>query len=387
MSSSPKQFVQCNRSVRSLLHLQENASTARTLNLIAIWSKHGLSQDYHQNPMFMTSLLNRSIIVKHRLRQNELDTFGEKRGSGTKIILPIDFTNLGAGARSFIIGQKGYDSILAELFVNAQKYLKRDRELLELIDLLPSLDPFLMRERLKQAGFHPAPCYFELSTGDCARMTDFVRQEVGPLVGMCFGDLSAGFSDLSSKLAAIVMANSGEVDMEPLRLGMGMRVNEFHEGIFCWKGFIYYKWSMTNLLPDVRPVLAELMATRPIGPATADELNYIAAAKSRLFKVMSESCETVRTTLKVYDDAYRDLTKNGQPKAFREFLLTAPNLFHELGERLGAIHHVVSFWRFRHPAASTERIKTSELVDILADFELSLGKSAASAVQGGVWSA
>jgi hypothetical protein len=144
---------------------------------------------------------------------------------------------------------------------------------------------------------------------------------------------------------------------------------------------------MTNLLPNVRPVLAELTAMRPVGQTTGEERDYITVAKTRLVKIMTDSCDTVRKTLKVYDDAYSELTKNGQPKAFREFLLTAPNLFYELGERLGAIHHVVSFWRFRHPEGSIDRIKANEFVDLLSDFELSLGKPVERAARGGVWAA
>jgi hypothetical protein len=369
---SSRQIAPGNRSVRSLLHLQENASSARTLNLMAIWSKHGQSPDYSLSPLFTVSLLNRSIIVKHRLRQNELDTFSEKRISGTKVILPIDMTDLRSGARSFLIGQKGYGDVLTELLGTTDHAGKRDRDLLDAIDSLPSLDPFLMRERLRQAGFHAARCYFDLSDADSARMTEFVQQELAPLVGMTFGDLGLSLNDVTSKLAASIMANASDVEMEPLRVGMGMQVGDFQEGIFCWKGFIYYKWAMSNLLPDVRPVLADLVAARPAGRSTSDERSYIRASKARLVEIMNDACGMVRTTLKVYDDAYLDLTRNGQPRSFREFLLTAPKMFYELGEKLGAIHHVVSFWNFRS-ASSNMSINASEFVDLLADFELSLG--------------
>jgi len=387
LGNPSKQYALGNRSVRSLLNLQENGSSSRALNLIAIWSKHGLSPDYHQRPLFISSLLNRSIIVKHRLRQNELDTFTEKRSSATKVILPIDPTELGSGAMSFFIGQKRYANLISELLGRAGQSITRDQELLGLIDSLPSLDPFLMRERLKQAGFEAARCYFELSDADSSRMTEFTQREVAPLVGMSFGDLGVSLDDLTTKLAAKVMTNASDVDMEPLRLGMGMQANEFQEGIFCWKGFIYYKWSMTNLLPNVRPVLEELLAVRPTGSATSYERTYIESAKSRLTGTVSEAFDTMRTTLKVYDDAYRDLTRNGQPRAFREFLLRAPRLFNELGERLGAIQNVVSFWCFRFPAGSSKRIGAAELIDLLTDFESSLSTPAVSAVQGGVWSA
>jgi hypothetical protein len=80
----------------------------------------------------------------------------------------------------------------------------------------------------------------------------------------------------------------------------------------------------------------------------------------------------VRLTLKVYDEAYADLTQNSQPMAFRRFLLNAPNLFFELGERIGAVEHILSFWRFRFAPNAPKRISAEELVDLFVDFETSI---------------
>ena len=44
-----------------------------------------------------------------------------------------------------------------------------------------------------------------------------------------------------------------------------------------------------------------------------------------------------------------DLVEKQTPKTFRDFLLSAPHMFLELGEKLGAISHIVSFWRYRFP--------------------------------------
>ncbi len=50
--------------------------------------------------------------------------------------------------------------------------------------------------------------------------------------------------------------------------------------------------------------------------------------------------------------SFRDLVANQTPKTFRDFLLSAPYMFLELGEKMGAISHIVSFWRYRFPPGS-----------------------------------
>ena len=63
---------------------------------------------------------------------------------------------------------------------------------------------------------------------------------------------------------------------------------------------------------------------------------------------------------------------DGKPQVFRDFLLDAPAMFCELGERLGAVSHIVSFWNFRFPKGQPSAISAPELADILSDFEDSL---------------
>jgi hypothetical protein len=360
------------------MNLQANASTARTFNLLAVWRRHGDEEEYKSAPFFETLVLNRSIILKHRLRLHERDGVIRERATATKVILPIDTADLSIGARSFFVGQKGYQGVLNELGVSDGLNESRDGRLLSIIDGLPSLDPFLMRERLKSEGFHPARCYFELTDADAARMFRFVQSEVAPLIGISFKD-SGQLNEKTGKLAEKILANANDAELEPLRQGLGMSKPDFVEGVFCWKGFIYYKWTLGDLLPKVRPVASEIASVRPMGLATDDEIAFITTVQARITKAIVHCCETVRITLKVYDDAYADLTRHGQPQAFREFLLKAPSLFHELGERLGAVHHIISFWGFRFPAGGPRQIAAEELVDLLADFETSLNFEAPDA--------
>jgi hypothetical protein len=359
------------RSVRSLMALQSAASTARALNLISVWRKHGEDPGYRSHPFFLNPVLNRSIVVKHRLRPNEREDMPGNRSTATKVILPIDPSDLRLGARSFFVRQRGYDGVLDEIAVGNKGDL-RDAELLSLLDELPSLDPFLMRERLKKRGYAPDRCYFELSEADAARMFSFARIELTPLIGATFDDLDVHLNEKTAILAEKVMSNAGDAELEPLRHGLNMTQPDFEEGVFCWKGFIYYKWTLADLLPKVRPVMTEIERIKATGQVDYEDKAYIETARARLGETIGRACDVVRRTLRIYDEAYADLTRNGQPQAFREFLLKAPTLFHELGERLGAVNHIVSFWRYRFPEGARVKVGADELVELLSDFEMSL---------------
>ena len=68
----------------------------------------------------------------------------------------------------------------------------------------------------------------------------------------------------------------------------------------------------------------------------------------------------------------RSRSITSDPLSFRNFLLNAPSLFAELGDRLGAVDHVISFWQFRFPPNKPVMTTGDELADIFTDFEFSL---------------
>jgi hypothetical protein len=360
------------RSIRSLVNLDANASSARALNLRAIWKQHGGSPGHVAAPFFRSPALNRSIIVKHRLRRDETDYFAEPKHVATKVILPIDPKDLKTGGFAFFVGQLGYAPLLRELLPEEGDQSPEDRRMLALLDSLPSFDPFLMRERLREAGHEPDRCYFDLSEGDARRMYRFLRKELEPLIAASFGDNPELLEQKAAKLANKILANAHDEELEPLRTALGMSPAEFAEGVFCWKGYVYYKWRMSELLPRVKPVAQSIAKVRTFNSANRMGALYLASSRRNLRRTITETCRSTHAAMRVYDDAFADLTHKGQPKAFRAFLMSSPQMFQALGERLGALEHIVSFWRFRFPEGAPPAVDVEELRDIFMDFETGL---------------
>jgi hypothetical protein len=241
-----------------------------------------------------------------------------------------------------------------------------------MLDGLPSLDPFLMRERLREQGREPDRCYFDLSEGDARRLRGFLRSELEPLIAASFGHDRDMLEEKSAKLANKILANAQDEELEPLRRALGMTPAEFAEGVFCWKGYVYYKWRMSELLPHVRPVAHAIAKVRTFNSANPDGALYLAASRRNLKRTITETCRSTHAAMQVYDEAFVDLTHRGQPKAFREFLLRSPLMFQALGERLGSLEHIVSFWRYRFPDGVPSAVDVQELRDIFMDFETGL---------------
>lgn len=357
------------RTIRSLIALEQSASTARVLNLVATHRRLPGDESLVAQPFFQNKLLNRGIVVKHRVRPNEQELFPRPMTTVTKILAPIDGGDLRFGARFLMLGQTDFDDAAASMFGDLLRPGAPDRQVLDLIDELPSLDPFLLKEHLRRNGFEPARGYFAITDADIARMYEFVRQEVMALVTLSAGPDSGG--PAAAKLVDKLLSNSVDDSFEPLKVTLRLSDKDYQDGVFCWRGFLYYKWVLSELRPALGAVMAELTAMRARGPNTPDTSRYLPAAKERLQGTVMGAIDNVNAMLAVYDKAYSSLTE-GSPTGFRDFLLAAPAMFMALGEQTGAVQHIVSFWRYRFPPRKPAVISPEELMDIFMDFEDSL---------------
>ena len=360
------------RAFRSLSLLQNSGATSRVLNLHRLQAQYGDDAEHLASPLFKDARLNRAIIVKYRLREAERDLFDDYRASATKLILPIDGQDLRSGGRYVFIGQRGYDAILTELLGERVSRIE-DRKTLDLLSRIPSFDPFLLREHLKRHDIVPAPSYFDISPGDLKRMFAFIEAELRALVGMSVSTADTRIGASTATLVQKILSNTAVDDMQPLRLVLRLRSDQYVEGVFCWKGFLYYKWKLGELTARAPDLIKQIRAASPLGRADFDTKLYIAEVKDRIGDAIVANCCAVAELLKVYDRAYARLTQAGEPAAFRDFLLKAPHMFVQLGEQLGVIDHIAGFWAHRFPPGRKAAAGAEELADILADFEDSLG--------------
>ncbi len=357
--------------IRRLSALQHSASTARVLNLVASNLLTSAAERGSNQRFFQNRVLNNSLVIKHRIRPHELDLFREPRRVATKIVIPIDPQDLRLGGSFFFLGQRDFDVIAKSEFGGALMPGQRDRLLLELLDSLPSLDPFLLRGQLQRHGLDPAKVYFNISDGDIERMYEFVRNEITSLVGISLGG-GIGQGIKAGRLVDKILSNNPGEDLGPLKDVLRMSETEYSDGIFAWRGFLYYKWVLKELKPDAISAWKGIALLETMGLGDREAEQQIRKSKARIRELIHGVLTATSQALDVYDDAYRDLTEREDPAGFRDFLLAAPDMFARIGEELGALQHVVSFWKYRFGTKRPKRPSAAELSDILADFEESL---------------
>ncbi|MDC7685262.1 hypothetical protein PQU92_18415 [Asticcacaulis sp. BYS171W] len=373
------------KEVRSLSNLSETASTSRVLNLGYISKTSANDRDYTARPFFRNRQMNRSIILKHTVRQNERALFSKAKRTATKIILPFDLDDLKLGGQSVLVGQTGYDVFLKHIYNTSDISTLADAEVLQCLDELPSLDPFLVREHLARRHHKPAACYLKISPADVAQMIGFANSEIESLVRTAFGSaLQTGTTKLTSK----ILSNELDNELEPLRLTLRLTGDEWSDGIFSWRGFLYFKWRHLHLQDELNRVIEGLSTYQPLSTRDRALADFLQEIRPRLARRIVTAIGNLSRTLAVYDQAYSALVNGMNPGPFRRFLIEGPSMFFELGENIGILSHISSFWGYRMKTGhGMLRLSAEEYADLLMDFEDSLSiiyvDDGANAVQ--VW--
>ena len=357
------------RRIRNLEGLKATGDSSRVLNLVSVWTQSGHLPEYYENPLFENRRLNRALILKHRLRNNEQDLFENPNLVGTKIVLPIDDRDWKLGGRFVFVGQKDYLTVLANTFGESIIYSARDREILDIMAGSPSLDPFLLKETLAKNSVIVSPCYFEISKPDGQAMNAFLKNEISKLVKHL--NLSSDNINIyTERLVNKIMSGRVDDGLEHLRMAINLPEEDFSEGIFSWRGFLYYKWTHGNISKKMVPVMNSIMSLKPFGLMSESKKRRIKNSKIVLRKNIIDTINEVRETLSIYDESYRSLVVGNNPIIFRDFLISAPSLFIKLGYQLGMMNYICNFWNFRFdPRQATKSMDADELTDLLAEFQ------------------
>jgi hypothetical protein len=357
------QLYRVDAGVRNLKAMVATSSSARVLNLHGLAAEQPAASD--RKPMFVHPVLNRAILAKHNVAPGDEERIAPRRFNATKIIFPFDPDDLNLGGQFMFVDQSDFLVALTRRLDYGGLALERDVAVLRILDRLPTLDPFLVREVLAKQHIEVDQTYYRLSAPDKAQMLGFVEGQMESLIQLCFGDLDPS-DPRTGRMSRLLLSDGDSADLEPLKATLNMDDEDFSEAMFAWKAFLYYRWRAQVLAPALKTTLrsiAKLGSRR----CDADTLAFMVKAKELLEGVTTTAWREIGQILKLYDTAYLGLTRDHKPENFRGFLSEGANLFIGLGERIGRLEQLVSFWAYRldqHPAMSPDAL-TDNLRDLL----------------------
>jgi hypothetical protein len=347
--------------VESLRSITARSSSARVLDLHSLAIDAAQDPDHAARPMFTHPVLNRTIIVKHHPRPGEFEFESERGAIVTKVIFPFDPKDLDLGGQFVLVDDPDLLSQLERHLDYREANLDRDYLVLMLLDRLPTLDPFLLHEALSANRIEVAPCYFRLSPMDKREMLEFVAHQVETLISLCFGGANASVAQ-TKRLSELILAEGDSPELDPLRLAMRMEPPEFAQAMFCWKAVLYYRWRSRLLRPEVkltRKAIARIETAR----FDLDANRYVRASIARLETLISDCERRIAEMFRIYDEVFDALTEQRSSEPFRHFLVDGPRMFASLGERMGRLEQLISYWAHQFPSNRLSQMSPEAVFD------------------------
>ncbi|MFS2319023.1 hypothetical protein RMQ97_13885 [Maricaulis sp. D1M11] len=359
-----------------LRQIVKGGATSRILDLHSIAKRYGETEAHDAYPFFLNGRLNRSFIVKHTVRAHERSYVLSQQPVVTKIICPLAEDELELGGHVVFVEENGFVPKMRALFGRADEPHMLDLDLIRLRELaaMPSFDPFLLAERYRNHARPIADCYFSITPDEIAKMEDVVAGQIVKVVALAFGENARERDDQRAlNFARLLLNQNDEAKLDQLRASLDMTTVEFKNGLFGWKGILYYRWSMAQAVANLKRFIRELQDAVIVGPTPA-ERQELDAMRRLIVEETRARWTNLSGVMETYENVFARFSRGQDPKGFRTFLERAPGLFYDMGSDLSVVSHVPSFWNFWKRENKKPFMEVSEARTLFTSFIASIAR-------------
>ena len=372
---------------RQTLARSLDAGRASTLNCftttadIAAMSAE-VREDDDIGPLFRNKYLNNCIILKiiALVRKDRRRTFT----TDTLLYFPFNAQNIYEGGNSVLFSDPKRESMLRQKCgfdpddPAQQDDIEHDNRLLEMLADIPTLDPFLLREKAMQldvAG-EISPAYFNLTHAEWVKFQAPIREKIDALVRKALGvthnlettDIADHVSNFLDKIWEARDIESIESFVD----SMDIPHDRAPELFFAWKAICYYQAQSRALEPALKKLfqwIGDARTALPIDLMTLREelRDQIDTEITLLKQRMREYYRETVSILDIYEDSYLQFIEHGNPEPFKRFLGDAQEQFHALAACLSANAHAINLIedQVRRGGPQVYAVQHRELLDCL----------------------
>jgi hypothetical protein len=298
----------------------------------------------------------------------------EKGDIATVVYVPYDNENIEDGGASFELGGRGriqalYDATGFDARSDSDS-VRRDLKLLDLIDDLPSLDPFLLKDRVALDGLAVPDAYFTISDEEFAEIKRYILGKFRPITERVVDPASPNAAEISDNFIMKLWEARDLEYLQPITKAFRVDPDQAGEIYYAWKGITYYEYHYKRSQKQLLG-FADWLHSRavPSDYVKADQREALAEAARDIANAFARHLRNSSEILRVYNQGYEGLfVRAGDARPFIEFLRDSSTLFWDIAASISALNHGVSVWSQRTRKATDGRLTAEELrptLDIL----------------------
>jgi hypothetical protein len=360
-----------------------------------------------QKPLFACRSLNATVIFK--MPNFSVDEGGAVAGADewdlsaqltsavvsadrpveTGIFIPYSLAQREAGGVVLYVRQRNFEALMREfLGVNYQQTegpTKRDQAILEKIDGIPSLDPFLLKQALYKEFPDIDAAYFNITDAEDKAVRDTISRKVMPIVQKALQGGTSAKAGLGKFVDAIWNPAAPEATL--FVSAFGISASQTQETFEAWRGITYYEWSYGRIIGPIGRLLGWYRSERSkptdgqrIGASMRQQLEMLRVSSGRKLSAQARAPDQF---FRDYAMRHAEFVDKNDPSKFREFLRTAGASYWQLGWSITALTHVIGIFS-RAAARGADGCMTAEtLFELYRDIDLALMKNQTKLVADG----
>ncbi len=360
----------------------------RVLNGCTSICFHVVAQDGKAQPaLFNAKSLNRTILFKYpnfSLASTEGGGATAARPIETAIFVPYDPEQLGLGGHGIYLRQRNYKSLMLQhlgldLDGNDPAVL-RDIKLLEEIDRIPSLDPFLLKPQVMRVFPDVDQRYFQISEEESASTRKIIASKVEPIIERALTDIPAELKRTHTNkfLAALWDPTLPEAALFIKAFGIqNASAGDIFEAL---KGISFYQWNINTHRDMVVETLKWLQSSETLPHDIRQNMHH----KESLEMFRNQVSKSIRNVARVasevfleFEKAHALFLKDGDPGPFRQFLETVPKRYWLLGYSSTALAQVTFLFQNAMMQSYKRKLSFESTTELLSLMSLSLASEGA----------
>ncbi len=318
-----------------------DVGSPRVLNC-NVMTKKILAKDPIARTFFRCKPLNNIVLIK--------DTDADARNSsiGTKIYLPFNQNDIYEGGRTIFVHDTAAERGLIDTFGEGalpKEWLADDMRVMKILDRLPSLDPFLLKDVFRNENIEMNDDYFDVSEELWNQIELYILQNFEPLAKAAFPDAVAS-DEMARKLIEKIWEGRDMDALKPLVMAFRLPQGKEKEIFAAWKGVIYYGFERqraTALYTELHGWMQGIKI--PPAAATGQERDTLKATIEQIKAGFQNEWQAVEKVLNQYQTAYDKMfiLRSGSTD-FVNFLQNSSKAYQTLGNGLGRTGHATYCW-------------------------------------------
>jgi len=290
---------------------------------------------------------------------------------GTKIYIPYNQADVYEGGRSIFYDDPRLISVLNEMFglkgVTAEQAdFSHDMKVLGILDSLPSLDGFLMRDALELEGVATNDNYFEVAGSERAAIYEYIRRKFEPLVRAACSGSSSVSSKVNQLIDKIWEAKDKDA-LEPLIRAFRFPDEEALAIFASWKGINFYTFEYLRTKQQREQFGMWLRDNaKPRNFVSKSDQDHLNQLRRTAIERLRAPWNAVESITRQYEALYANFLRVPEGVVeFLDFLNKAKEIYWRMGDSLSKINHAIHCWDRVSTGFSDRKLPAEKLADLL----------------------